>query len=128
MSKRSELVELALEQTSSLGTVEAKPMFGGHGIYCDNRIFAIVLDNRLYLKADDQTKADFEKAGSQPFIYRSKGKSMAMSYFEAPPELFENKEAMRFWGQKAVEAANRSKIVSRNRSKRTARGQKQAII
>ena len=62
-------------------------MFGGYGVYLDRTMFALVADNALYLKVDDDSRGEFEAAGLEPFRYWKKGKSYQMSYHAAhcPP-------------------------------------------
>ncbi len=52
MSRRSEFVEFVIEQMAPIGRPRVRPMFGGYGVYRDDRIFAIIVDDRLYFKAD----------------------------------------------------------------------------
>ncbi len=97
-------------------------MFGGYGIYRDDRIFAIIVDDRLYFKADPVTRAEFEAKGLRPFTYVVRGKSVTMQYFEAPPEVFEEPDAMRHWAQMAYGAAVRAmKTKTPNRARRRPR-------
>lgn len=105
MPRRSEFMEFVLEQMSFVGGLRVRAMFGGYGIYRDDRIFAIIVDDRLYFKADPITRTEFEAKGLSPFTYIACGKSVAMQYFEAPPEVFEEPEAMRNWVHKAYGAA-----------------------
>lgn len=108
MSRRTEFVEFVLEQMSSVGGLHARAMFGGHGIYRDDLIFAIVVDDRLYFKTDAMTRPEFEAMGSRPFSYVARGKPVTMQYFEAPPEVLEERETMRSWVDKAFGAARRT--------------------
>ena len=109
MSRRSEFVEFVTEQMSFVGGLRVRAMFGGYGVYRDDRIFAIIVDDRLYFKADSITRAEFEEKGLSPFTYVARGKPVTMQYFEAPPEVFEEPEAMRSWVQKALRVAIRAK-------------------
>lgn len=111
MSRRSEFVEFVTEQMSFVGGLRVRVMFGGYGVYRDDRIFAIIVDDRLYFKADRITRAEFEEKGLSPFTYVARGKSVTMQYFEAPSEVFEEPEAMLSWVQKAYGAAVRTKEV-----------------
>ena len=47
--------------------VRAKRMFGGVGLYADDLFFALIDDDVLFLKADDETRGDFERRGLRPF-------------------------------------------------------------
>lgn len=82
-------------------------MFGGYGIYQRDTIFALILEDRLYFKADDLTRTEFTERGLGPFTYAARGKHTTMKYYEAPPEVFEEPEAMLSWAQQAIEAALR---------------------
>ena len=58
----SELVESLPDLFYGLGTIRVKRMFGGHGVYADEVFFAIVVDDVLYLKADEITAPLFLSA------------------------------------------------------------------
>lgn len=125
MSRYSEFVEFVIEQMSFIGGLRVRAMFGGHGVYQDDCIFAILVEDRLYFKADSTTRDEFEAKGLSPFTYVARGKSVTMQYFEAPPEVFEEPEAMRSWVQKALGVALRAKgsktpnkVLNRTRQKR----------
>ena len=109
MARHSEFVEFILEQLAPVGGVRARAMFGGFGIYLGNTIFAIVVDDRLYFKADVATCHVFSAHGLNPFTYVARGKTITMQYYEVPPEVFEDPEAMRNWTQLALGAASRAK-------------------
>lgn len=54
-------IEFLHELLEPEGTIATRRMFGGHGVYCDGVFMAIVIDGRLYLKAD----AESEPPGSR---------------------------------------------------------------
>jgi DNA transformation protein len=109
MSRRSEYVDFVLEQLASLGEVSARAMFGGRGIYQGDICFAIVVDDRLYFKTDADTSRTYTTRGLGTFTYVARGKAVALQYYEAPPEVFEDTEVMRFWARQAVEVALRAR-------------------
>lgn len=89
-------------------------MFGGHTLYCDGTIFALVAGGSLYLKADDTNREAFVKRGLKafkPFPDREE----VMSYYEAPPEIFEHEDAMRSWVGGSVAAGVRGSKNSRKK-------------
>jgi DNA transformation protein len=104
-----ELVAHALELLAPAGRVRARAMFGGHGIYVDDLFVALVAFDRLFLKADAQTRARFEAAGCKPFVYDGGGKPITMAYFTAPDEAMESPEAMQPWARLAIAAALRAR-------------------
>ena len=105
MARRSDFVEFVAEQMAFVDGLGIRPMFGGYGIYRGDRMFALIVDDRLYFKADAATRAEFEARGLSPFTYMARGKPVTMSYLEAPPEVFEEQASMRDWVHKAWAAA-----------------------
>lgn len=109
MPRSREFVQFVLEQMAPFGRVRARAMFGGFGIYRDERIFAIIVDDRLYFKTDVATRGEFEARGLGPFTYVMRGKPVTMPYFEAPPEVFEEPDTMRHWAQMAHATAGKTR-------------------
>ncbi len=92
-----------------LGPVRARRMFGGHGVFLDDAMFAIIAADRLYLKADTQSAPEFEAAGSRPFGYRRRGREVKMGYWLAPEGALDDMAALAPWAEKALAAARRAK-------------------
>lgn len=104
------LVEHCLELFAPLGAVRAKAMFGGYGFYLDELFFALIADETLFLKVDDQTEGQFRDAGSYAFTYSYKdGRSVTMAYWSAPEEAMESPPMMRDWARLALGAALRAR-------------------
>ena len=104
----SEFVSYVVESLQPLGPVVARRMFGGHGIYLDGVMFALIAYDQLYLKVDGGNRAAYEAAGLQPFTYSGKGKPIEMSYREAPSEGFDDPEVLCAWARDALAAARRA--------------------
>lgn len=122
MPRRSETVEHLLELMRPWGAVTAKSMFGGWGLYREGLFFALVADEVLYLKTDDETRAAFEAQGLEPFVFRTKdGTATAMSYRRAPDEALENPDEMARWAGLAYGAALRAAAAKGSPRKRKAK-------
>ena len=104
----NEFVSYIVDLMQSIGPVNARRMFGGHGIFLDKLMFALIADGTLYLKADKETEEVFKNRGLGPFTYHKKGKNYSMSYFQAPEEVLEGAEEMNVWASKAYGAAIRA--------------------
>jgi DNA transformation protein and related proteins len=103
-----------LEQLKVVGSVTARSMFGGVGLYLDGVFFGLLDDDAIYLKVDDGNRGDYEKAGMGPF--RPYGdESYAMQYYELPADVLEEREALREWVGKALAAARRKVAGKRKR-------------
>lgn len=102
-----------------LGHFRARPMFGGHGLYLDDLMFGLIFEDQLYLKADDETRPTFERAGSEPFVYDSgKGRIITTSYWLCPPAALTETVKLRAWVGRAHAAAQRSKAKRKPRKPR----------
>lgn len=90
--------------------VTSRPMFSGWGIYQNGVIFAIIADGVLYFKADDRNQDDFVEYDSKPFTYTMpNGRTTALSYWELPEEISEDKAELERWIKKAIKASMRAK-------------------
>lgn len=92
-----------------LGPVMARRMFGGYGVFLDGLMFALIAEDRLFLKVDDQSKPRFAEAGSQPFVYEGKRRPVEMSYWLLPDAAAGDPEALVEWARIALAAARRAK-------------------
>ena len=101
-------VEFAVELLGNVGPVRARAMFGGHGIYCGDRMIGLVDDDEIFLKTDPETRPRFEEAGCRRWVYTGGRKETRTSYFRPPDEAHESPEAMEPWGRLALEAARRA--------------------
>ena len=104
----SRYLDFVIEQCSPLGVITSRPMFGGHCFYCDGVVFGLLANDALYLKADDGNRPHFEARGLAPFRPFD-DQNVTMSYYAAPPEIFEDRDALRQWVGGAVEAGRRAK-------------------
>lgn len=100
-------LDYVIELLGPFGTVSARPMFGGHGIYLDGRMFALVSDDMLYLKSDAMNRVEFEQAGCEIFSYSRKGKRATLGFYRPPEEAMESAELMLPWARTAYAAALR---------------------
>jgi DNA transformation protein len=92
----------ALEVTLAPLGVTSRAMFGGHGLFKDEIMFAIVdSEGRLYLRADASTAMAFEAAGSTQHA--------RMPYWEVPEPIREDDERLREWAATAAEVAARGR-------------------
>jgi DNA transformation protein len=103
-----------VELFAGFGPVVVRRMFGGLGIYADGTMFALAYDGVLYLKADCDNAAAFEREGQEQFTYTAKnGKRAAMSYWRLPDRLYDDPDELAGWARESLAAARRSKQPNR---------------
>jgi DNA transformation protein len=93
-----------VDQLDGLGEVTARSMFGGVGLYSAGSFFGIIAADVLYLKVDDATRADYERAGSKPFRPYAH-RAGTMQYWSVPIEVLESAHELAVWARKAVAVA-----------------------
>jgi DNA transformation protein len=114
------------ELFESLGDISIRRMFSGAGVFYDGIMFALIVDDTLYLKVDDTNRAKFEAAGSRPYSFEKKktGTTMLTSYYELPETLFDEPDALIDWARESVDVALRADVKKRkpkNNTKKPAR-------
>lgn len=118
MSNSSDYIDYLVEHLAPIGLVTARSMFGGHGIYCDGRMFGLVAQDVLYLKVDDINRAHFEAKGLGPFRYEKAGGAAAvMSYYECPSAALDDQDILLEWARLGMEAALRAPAKPKKRRK-----------
>ncbi|MEO1093154.1 MAG: TfoX/Sxy family protein [Pseudomonadota bacterium] len=108
-------VAACLARLQPLGPVRVRAMFGGHGFFLDDRMFALIAWERLYFKADGETEARFRSAGGEPFVYEGKGKPMQMGYWWVPVDPDADYDGWLGFAQAGVDAAERAAAKKRKR-------------
>ena len=119
MASSKEFVHHVSELLAPAGSVITRCMFGGHGVYLDGLFMAIIVDDELYLKADEITHAAFDAASCAPFVYSKDGKDMSLNYRHAPDEAMDAPHLMLPWARRALEAALRSRAAKAAPKKKT---------
>src|ERR1700687_5786321 len=94
------------ELFAGLGPVTPRRMFGGLGVFADGMMIALVIDGVIYLKADGRLVPDFEREGTAPFSYATRGgRRTVMSYWRLPDRLYDDADELAAWARRSLDAA-----------------------
>ena len=96
----------ALDQLAGLGELRSRRMFGGVGLYCGERFFALMDDGVLYFKADDETRGRYTTRRLKPF--QPPGSPPSTNYYTVPASVLEDAGELLVWAREAVAAAERA--------------------
>jgi DNA transformation protein len=97
------------ELFAEFGPVSVRRMFGGAGIFVEDRMIGLVSREIIYLKADKATIPDFEREGLAPFGYSTKnGERKLTSYWRIPDRLYDDPEDLARWARGAYAVAMRA--------------------
>lgn len=114
----------ALEQLGRVAhDIRAKNMFGGVGIYSGDLFFALIDDDVLYFKVDDETRPSYEARGLTPFRPYGEGGEV-MQYYCVPADFLEDVDALRPWTTQAIAVAERSRKKRKRPRAKTRRAKK----
>ncbi len=98
--------EFVLDQLAAMKSVTCRAMFGGFGLYHQSVFFGILHKGRLYFKTNDQTRPAYEEYSMKPF--RPSDKQTLKNYYEVPPDILEDGDALIRWAEQAAgRAVNR---------------------
>ena len=87
-----------LDDLQPLGNVTSKKMFGGHGVFLDDVMFALIDSaGRCFLWANETTAVPFAAAGSD--------RHGRMPYWEIPPAVRSDTDVLLDWARTAAAAA-----------------------
>ncbi|HXD07462.1 MAG TPA: TfoX/Sxy family protein [Burkholderiaceae bacterium] len=101
--------EHCAELLAPLGPVRVRRMFGGHGIYLQELMVALVAREQLFMKTDEITDAAWRAAGGAWFTFAHATRGEVTTHYCAPPEeALESTAAMQPWARLALEAALRA--------------------
>ena len=116
--------EFLREQLAPLGRVTLRRMFGKSGVFCDGVMFAMVTENTLYFRVDEENRAAFSEAECfPPLNYAKQGSTIDLSFWRVPERLFDEPDELVAWAQAALAAARRvaakrERTVSKGKSRR----------
>jgi DNA transformation protein and related proteins len=97
------------EQLAPLGHVTLRRMFGKTGVFCDGLMLAMVRDDALYFRVDDDNRALFKEAEAfPPLNYEKRGGSIDLAFWRVPDRLFDDPDEFLIWARAALGAARRA--------------------
>ena len=71
-------------------------------------MFGLVFNNTLYFKVDNDSRERYISRGLEPFSYERQGKKTNLNYYQAPEEVLDDLDIMKYWSNCAFEVANKA--------------------
>ncbi len=91
---------------SPLGdSLKARSMFGGFGLFVDDTMFAILLDDGVALRSNDNLLPQYQALGMQPYRYQKKGFPVTTSYYLIDEQTRENFDQVLILAKQALHHA-----------------------
>ena len=98
-------IDGVLQQLAPL-PVRTRRMFGGWGLYMEDRFFGVLNDEKLYFRTDERSRSDYTSRGMialQP-KFRPRGPRTVDRNFEVPPDVRADDALLRAWAIRAAES------------------------
>lgn len=105
MAVTDDFLQYVLEQLAGLGQVTPRRMFGGVGLYHEERFFGLIAGDTLYFKVNDSNRHDYEARNMGRFRPFADKPYRSMTYYEVPADTLEDAEECTAWAQKSVAIA-----------------------
>ncbi len=126
MRVKSSLASYVAEQLAPLGRISSRAIFGGVGVFIDERLLAIVMGEKLYLHTDKSNLDDYLARGMPQFKPYPNAFDLTTDHHEVPPEIVNDAEQLRIWGERALAAAIESARAKQMAGSERSRHMKQA--
>ncbi len=92
-----------------LGKIHSRSMFGGFGIFADDTMFALVVNDKLHIRADDELAKRCKEIGLEPYVYKKRGFPVVTKYFALTEDWSNDEQRTLSMAQEALEAAKQDK-------------------
>ncbi len=93
---------------AGLPRLSIRRLFGGVGLYSDGLVFALGAFDEIWIKADTETIALFEQAGSRPFVYQGGNRKVQLPYWSLPDEALDDPDQALKWAKLGIAASLRA--------------------
>lgn len=104
MSLSNAYLDHVIARLSRVAEVAYRRIFNGAAIYHHGVQFALVVNDRLYFRADDCSRLLYQQQGMKSL--QPRGVSLPSDFFQLPDTLLEEPTELRYWVRIAVEASS----------------------
>jgi DNA transformation protein and related proteins len=103
MAADPEFLEHARDLFAGLGPIRVGRMFGGSALYIEDAMFAMIIGDAIFMKADKDLAAQYADAGAAPFEYDTKkGVRVIPGLMALPDSAVEDPDEALIWAQKSL--------------------------
>jgi DNA transformation protein and related proteins len=121
MQDNTSLVSYVVAQLAFLGRISSRGIFGGVGIFIDERLLAIVINDAVYLHTGEGNLNDYLSRGMPQFKPYPNAFDLTTDHHRAPVDVVEDPAQLKVWGERAltaaIEAAKAKKLAGIARSR-----------
>lgn len=100
MAYSETIAALAVKKLASLGKIRTRKMFGALAIYCDDVLFAAIMDDHFTLKVTDSLIPIFEEHGMEAHVIN--GRPIKMPYYNVSPKILDDDKELLKWAKQSI--------------------------
>ncbi|HLS82734.1 MAG TPA: TfoX/Sxy family protein [Steroidobacter sp.] len=128
MQAKPGLAKYVVEQLAFLGRISSRPIFGGVGVFIEERLLGVIIDGRVYLHTGPGNLQDYLARGMSQFKPYPNAFDLTTDHHQVPEDVLEDPERLREWGARAltaaIDAARDKKLAGIARSRRMKQAKK----
>lgn len=131
MRVKSSLATYVTEHLAFLGRVSNRSIFGGIGIFVEERLLGIVINECLYLHTGKSNIDDYLSRGMEQFKPYPNAFDLTTDHHRVPQEIIDDPEQLKEWGRRAlvsaIESARAKQLAGIERVRAMKRAKKAAL-
>jgi DNA transformation protein len=105
MRMKSSLASYVTENLAFLGQISNRAIFGAIGIFIEERLLGIVIDETLYLHTGPTNQDDYLSRGMAQFKPYPNAFDLTTDHHRVPDDVLNDPALLKEWGERALKAA-----------------------
>lgn len=102
---KSSLAGYVTQELAFLGKISNRSIFGGVGIFMDERLLGIVHNEVLYLHTGPTNRDDYLARGMAQFKPYPNAFDLTTDHHRVPEDIVADTDQLKLWGERALRAA-----------------------
>ena len=131
MLTKDALARHVTEQLAFLGRISARSIFGAIGIFIEDRLLGIVMNEALYLHTGQTNRDDYLSRGMPQFKPYPNAFDLTTDHHQVPPDVLADDAQLQQWGARAlkaaIEAAKAKQLAGIERSRHAKQAKKKKV-
>lgn len=111
MSVSNHYLNQTLHLLSQVVPVGYRRIFTGAGVYHQSKLFAVIADNNLYFRVNEQSVAPYLDR-SMPVLKPRTAQRAQSHFYQLPEDVLHSPTQLLYWMQAALEASRQSTTLS----------------
>ncbi|NAW64969.1 TfoX/Sxy family DNA transformation protein [Photobacterium halotolerans] len=103
------LLKDSIRLFEKFGQIKSRSMFGGFGIFAGETMFALVVNNKLHLRANARNEEAFKQADLKPYVYQKRGFPVVTKHYAIPDSWWETPDVILEHAERSLNAAQADK-------------------